>query len=80
MTLYRWAKYGLKSASGAKVKLETEWVGGTRVTSKEALTRFFARKNDVTYRELATEEQHHRDLEKQSEEARRILQEQGMLG
>jgi hypothetical protein len=80
MTLYRWAKYGLKSASGARVMLETEWVGGTRVTSKEALARFFARKNDVEHRDVVTREQNRRTLERQSEEARRLLQQDGMLG
>jgi hypothetical protein len=35
-TLYRWAQRGLRG-----VKLETVQVGGTRMTTKEALSRFF---------------------------------------
>lgn len=49
-TLYRWATVGLKARSGQRVYLETEFVGGTRVTSLEALERFFNRKNDYNYR------------------------------
>ena len=44
MTLYRWAKQGLKMPDGSRVRLETIWIGGTQVTSKEALIRFFARR------------------------------------
>ena len=41
---------------------------------------FFVRKNDTEHREVVTREQHRRVLEKQSEEARRLLQQEGMLG
>ena len=38
-TLHRWASNGV-GPSGAKVTLETLKVGGIRVTSREAITRF----------------------------------------
>src|SRR5216683_1533854 len=40
-TLWRWASHGLRG-----VRLETVRVGGTRCTSLEALSRFFAALND----------------------------------
>ena len=40
-TVYSWADTGVK-AGNAKVTLETARVGGRRVTSREALERFFA--------------------------------------
>jgi hypothetical protein len=41
-TLWRWALSGLRG-----VRLETALVGGVRVTSNDALRRFFAALNDV---------------------------------
>jgi hypothetical protein len=41
-TLWRWAVSGLRG-----VKLESALLGGVRVTSKEALARFFAAVNGV---------------------------------
>ena len=74
-TLYRWATVGIKSCGGQTVILETAFVGGTRVTSKEALSRFFARKNDVRFRGLpdaiANEQQ---QLERQADAAMQRMQ------
>lgn len=39
-TLWRWAKYGVKGADGAVIKLETIRVGGSTCTSVEGLQRF----------------------------------------
>jgi hypothetical protein len=46
LTLTKWAKAGLPSVAGNRVVLETFLLGGTRVTTKEALRRFFDRLND----------------------------------
>ena len=40
-TLWRWASRGLRDKAGRLVRLETLRVGGTLVTSDEALARFF---------------------------------------
>lgn len=40
--IYRWAQRGLRG-----IRLETLQCGGTKVTSKEALARFFRRLEDV---------------------------------
>jgi hypothetical protein len=70
MTLYRWATVGLKAKSGDRVLLETEFIGGTRITSLEALTRFFTRKNDREYRPLNESQQRQSDaLAQQTEQA-----------
>jgi hypothetical protein len=45
-TIARWANEGLISAAGTRVVLETFFLGGTRVTTKEAVKRFLARLND----------------------------------
>jgi len=80
MTVYRWATSGLRSQSGERVVLETEFVGGTRVTSMEALTRFFARKNDREYRPLTEGERRKREsLAQQSEHAVVRLRNSGMF-
>ena len=39
-TLFRWAKYGVKAADGAVIKLETIRVGGSTCTSVQSLQRF----------------------------------------
>lgn len=80
MTLYRWATSGLKAKSGARVVLETEFVGGTRVTSLEALERFFRHKNDVGYRPLSVDESRkERALALESEQALARLRALGVL-
>jgi hypothetical protein len=57
MTLYRWATKGLRSRSGKRIILETTFIGGTRVTSEEALERFFLRKNDVVEADVRSDSQ-----------------------
>ena len=80
MTLYRWATTGLKSKSGQRIVLETEFVGGTRVTSREALERFFARKNDCDYQPLTfDQERQQKSLEREAEQAVARLRERRML-
>ena len=80
MTLYRWATTGLKARSGRRVKLETEMVGGTRVTSLEALSRFFERLDDVEYRPLPdSESRRNARLRRQADNAIDQLKALGML-
>jgi len=43
VTLWRWAKIGLNSPDGQKIRLETVRIGGTNCTSREALQRFLDR-------------------------------------
>lgn len=79
LTLYRWATSGLRAASGDRVYLETEFVGGTRITSSEALERFFARKNDCSYRTPTfAEERQRKGLEREAEQAMSRLRKLGM--
>jgi hypothetical protein len=42
-TLWRWIHRGCRSADGSRVRLECITVGGRRMTSVEALARFFGR-------------------------------------
>jgi hypothetical protein len=80
MTLYRWANTGLKSKSGRRIILETELVGGTRITSREALARFFERLDDLEYRPIPESEiRSQRRLKRQSEQAIESLRSMGML-
>ncbi len=44
-TVRRWAKDGVRAASGAKVFLEVLRIGGRVVTSREAIDRFLAAVN-----------------------------------
>lgn len=43
--LNRWRVKGVKSTSGDRVKLETIRIGGKRVTSLEAISRFIEAQN-----------------------------------
>jgi hypothetical protein len=79
-TLVRWATTGIKSASGRNVKLETMFLGGTRMTSSEALKRFFERKNDVEFKPLPeSEERERKRLEEQAAESMERMRESGMI-
>ncbi len=79
-TLVRWADVGLKTASGRRVKLETVYVGGTRMTSEAALQRFFDRLNDVEYIPVPESAERERQrLEQQSEEAMQRMRATGMI-
>ena len=80
MTLYRWATVGLKARSGERVQLETTFVGGTLVTSREALRRFFERKDDVEYSSPTTSSTDSSRLQCQADEAKNLLREMRMLG
>jgi len=42
-TIWRWALKGVRAADGTRIRLEYTRVGGTRMTSAEALKRFFLR-------------------------------------
>ena len=42
-TLWRWAKKGLNTPDGEKIRLEIVRIGGTNCTSREALQRFIDR-------------------------------------
>jgi hypothetical protein len=79
MTLYRWATTGLKARSGKRVWLETTFVGGTLVTSREALFRFFERKNDVRYEGISSSELESRLLEQRADQAKKLLRDMAML-
>ena len=80
MTLYRWATTGLKAKSGRRVMLETELVGGTRVTSVEALSRFFQRLDDVEFCQLPESKSRKlAQLRKQADNAIDQLRQQGMI-
>jgi hypothetical protein len=48
-TLYKWATAGLKSRSGACVRLDTQFVGGTLCSSLSAVQRFSDSLDDVNY-------------------------------
>lgn len=52
-TVYRWATAGLKSRGGQRVRLACQFVGGTICSTLADVERFFAAKNDATYREVA---------------------------
>jgi hypothetical protein len=80
MTLYRWASKGLKSKSGRRVWLETAWVGGTRVTSVEALERFIGRRHEEHSDSVVSSETAHAcRLTAGAAEAIASLRRQGML-
>ena len=80
ITIQRWVKKGVKSASGKKIYLEATWIGGTRFTSKEALQRFFQRKQDVEYIPLPpTQEKQQKQLKQQANEALKFLQAEGLV-
>lgn len=80
LTLYRWATVGLRAKSGKRVHLETEFVGGTRVTSLEALMRFFARKNDCDYQPPTFQQDRQQAaLQREAELAVSRLRDRGMV-
>lgn len=79
MTLYRWATRGLKARSGQRIWLETIFIGRTRVTSKEALVRFFDRINDVDYHEVTSSQHKVAELRKRAERAKMFLKRMNML-
>jgi hypothetical protein len=80
LTLYRWATNGLKAKSGKRVFLETEFVGGTRVTSLEALERFIARKSDCCYETLTfKQEREQKSLQREAEQAVSRLRDRRMI-
>ncbi len=69
-TMTRWVQHGVRGA-----KLETVIVGGRRLTSREALARFFAAQNPVeTPSPAVTKSQRRR----QAETADRLLAEAGI--
>lgn len=79
-TIFRWTTAGLKSVSGAKVKLETCFVGKTRFTSREALKRFFDRINDTEFRPLPESADREREvLEKQAAGAMQRMRAAGLI-
>ena len=80
LTLYRWAAVGLKAKSGKRIFLETDFVGGTRVTSLKALERFFSRKNDRNDPAFALQDRCWlKDMEREAELAVARLRQRGTL-
>jgi hypothetical protein len=55
-TIYRWAAFGVRG-----VRLETAFRGGTRVTSEQALQRFFAALNSQPVPRCGTAQAAHDD-------------------
>jgi hypothetical protein len=79
-TLDRWAITGIKSASGRIIKLESAFVGSTRVTSLEALRRFFERRADVEFKPLPeSDEKERKRLEEQAAESMERMRSIGMI-
>ncbi len=77
-TMARWIQRGVKVKSlGAFVKLETLLIGGRRVTSREAISKFIAEQNaaDVPVAAITPSQQR-----KQSEAARSELERMGVGG
>jgi hypothetical protein len=80
MTLRRWATIGIKSASGKRIKLETSFVGATRMTTVAALKRFFSRRDDLEFKELpVSAEREQRQREKQAAESMLRMKAAGLL-
>ena len=77
-TLYRWATQGRRSRNRVRVRLEMIRVGGTNCTSIEALERFFDRLNDVEPMGTPVKPPE-TSLEKQAEQAKRILRQRGLI-
>jgi|GEM_PF-7123928 hypothetical protein len=48
-TLYRWATVGLKSRSGERIRLETQFVGGTLCATLDDVRRFCDSLDDVEW-------------------------------
>jgi hypothetical protein len=48
-TLYKWATQGLQHRSGDRVRLATQFVGGTRCASMADVERFFEAKKDAEW-------------------------------
>jgi hypothetical protein len=79
-TLVRWATSGILSPTGQRVKLESVFVGGTRMTSKEALKRFFARRNDADFRAIPeSAERERKQLDEQAAEAMQRMRAAGLI-
>lgn len=77
-TLARWIKYGLLTAAGQRIRLESWRIGGTPCTSLEALDRFFSRLNDKEAVDIpATPKQ--KQFEKQAEAAMKTLAKRGFI-
>ena len=77
-TLYRWATLGCRSRTGKRVFLDIILLGGDNCTSTEALKRFFDGLNDAepTETQLTPPQT---SLEKQAEQAKRILRQRGLI-
>lgn len=69
-TRHRWAFTGVKNAAGERVKLQTWKAGGRRVTTPEAVDRFFFELNSDDDDRADTPEQSAR----RSSEAARVLE------
>ena len=79
-TLLRWATVGIRSTSGQIVKLETTFVGGTRMTTRAALQQLFARRSDLDYKSLPeSTERQQRQLESQAAESIRRMKSAGLV-
>lgn len=56
-TIYRWTQNGCTRA-GRTIRLESVMQGGTRVTTRQAVARFFAALNGEQVRDIDHEQQH----------------------
>jgi hypothetical protein len=80
-TIHRWRMAGLHSADGMVVRLETLKIGGVRMTSKEALQRFFDRlsgDDTVVTPPTLTRRQRDRDRERRIRQAEEELRRAGI--
>lgn len=69
-TLYRWATSGLKSRSGERIRLESEFVGGTICSTLEAVRRLGKRKCDLDWQPISTvSEREKKEMESRAEAA-----------
>jgi hypothetical protein len=69
-TLYRWATVGLKSRSGQRIRLQTQFVGGTLCAGMDDVSRLCDSLDDVeppappVYRNKREEERMRREADK----------------
>lgn len=70
LTLYRWATVGLKSRSGQRVRLRTQFVGGTICSTLADVDRLAEQRNDIEYLpEPLSDEADRRDRRKRADAA-----------
>jgi hypothetical protein len=79
-TLYRWSTVGLKTRSGRRVWLASQFIGGTLCSSMADLERLWAEKMDVAPPRLDPQTvRQDQQQKKRAEEARQELRRRGVL-